>query len=194
MNDVNTRKLIELYRKTDSRKAFEILIINHQNALKLAIKDLPNNVLNREDLFSYANDFLIMAIQKKFNLKKKTKFVTYLINTAKFYCIDKIRSSSFIAVDKKTNERKMVFNESFDEAYMERQEDFNDIFEQKELLDIMIEKIQKLPRNEKIILGCVMQGIKLTEIAKQVECSVSRISQLYNKGLKKLKLEMSFAK
>lgn len=194
MDDINTRKLIELYRRTKSKRALEVLIINHQKALSIAIKDLPKNIINTEDLFGYANDFLILAIQKKFDLRKKIKFISYLITATRFYCIDKIRAETRSVTVDGSSKRKMLFHSSFDEEYMEKHDDFYDNFEKKELSDILIDKIQELPRNEQVVFGCLLQGITISELAKQVGCSVSRISQLYTKGLKKLKTEMEFAK
>lgn len=47
MDNANTKKLIELYRKTKNKKAMDCLLINHQKAIQKAV------VLTNPSILSY---------------------------------------------------------------------------------------------------------------------------------------------
>lgn len=174
LTDENTRKLIELYKKTDSRKALEVLQINHRYALITAIKDIPNNVLNFDEKLQEAN-LMFPDVVKSFNPKHKLKFVTYLIVKIKFGILDKIR-------------KELRKNPPAGELHENISNDPNEYdFEKTEINKMLIEHVQKLPYNEKVIVGCILSGMNQVDIAKQSGVSPARINVLYQAALKKLK-------
>lgn len=182
MEDKFTRKLIKLYRRTGSLKAREILVNNHQNALYLAAKSTPNNIFSIGDKVQMGNLFLIELISNKYDLRRKMKFNSYLITYAKHRIIDEMRRYSGMHKGKMIRSEEVYDNISVNSA--------EESIENKELLKKLEESIAELPYTEQVIMGCLHQGMKITEIAKQAGCTVSYISQIVNKAKKKLKISL----
>jgi RNA polymerase sigma factor (sigma-70 family) len=175
MIDINTKKLIRHYRRTKSRLALEILVRNHIPLIHKAIKDLPKNVIQYDDQISIANDILLKSIHKDFDLRRKIKFTTYLMNIIKFRVIDEIR--------------RIKINRNYAPEFLEHNStsDVSEEIEKKELKDKLISAIPKLPSTQQIIFGCKLQGMKNKEIAAQAMVSQSLISIESRNALSALK-------
>lgn len=179
MLDSNTRKLIKLYRSTGSKKALEVLLLNHQNSIHFSINKTPRILerFEREDLISFGNDILLKAIDE-FDLRRKIKFNTYFIQILKFRFIDELRKL-------KTT---IEYEDYFDEP---QQEENPFSFEDEELKILLIDSISTLPRTQQIVMGMIYQGTKHKDIAQQCGVSSSRISIIYQSALKNLKNKLS---
>jgi RNA polymerase sigma factor (sigma-70 family) len=186
MTDYNTRKLILLYKKTKSPRALEVLMKNHRGAI---YQTTSKFYLPTVDLNSLGEDVLFKAIQD-FNPKEKLKFVTYFIKTLKFRLIDEYRKY------KRTQGLEISVNqESDDETYsmydnLPSEDNVLDQVEHKELSDLLVLCIQKLPRTEQIVMGYIYMGGKQSELSLQLDLTSARVSQIYKSALTKLKALM----
>lgn len=175
MKDENTRMLIKLYRKTRSPKALNILVKAHQPAIILAAGSSPNNYIEFEDKVQIGNEILLKTVSVNgFDLRYKIKFNTYLISLVKQRILDKIRIEM----------RKPAL--LLEEAHYVTEPENND-FELKEQIQVLTKQIQKLPRTEQIVMGCLMQGMTQRAIARQCQVSETRISQIVNEAKRKIK-------
>lgn len=174
MTDEHTRKLIKLYRKTKSRTALEVLLRNHQAAIYKVSSELPHNFIDMDEKLQLGRILIQEAIHK-FDLRRKTKFNTYLMTFLKHRLLDEIR--------------KRV-RRSAGELHDNIGQDPDTTFEDEEIKELLHQKIAELPYNERIVILLEMEGMKLVEIAKQAGVTVSRISQLRTKALFTLKKKM----
>lgn len=180
MEDQNTRALIKLYRRTKSPVALDVLVRNHQAALKLCANDTPHNIMAFDDKIQFGNLILLKLISGKFDLRHKIKFNTFLINHTKFRILDEIR---------KLQRRSAASLD--DTRSVEHHENLYETFENKELREQLVQEIQKLPRTEQIVMGCLLEGFNQTQIADQAGVTASRISQIVNKSIKTLRVNLS---
>lgn len=157
-----------------------MLTVNHQPALKLAATRTPNNIIAFEDKLQIGNEILLKLIKHAFDLRRKIRFVTYLINTVQFRIIDAIRR-----MRRRTNGeyRKEL---ELDETRIPTGAVENDI-ETKQALEVLENEIANLPRTEQIVMACIHQGMTQAQIAEQCGVSTGRISQIYKSGLHKLR-------
>lgn len=180
MEDRFTRNLIKHFRKSRSQRALQVLMVNHQAAISFAASYLPNNIMDYEDKCQFGNEILIKAIEKGgFDLRKKIKFNTYLINMVRLRIIDEIRKI------RKRKDGKYRVKVDLHENHSITSPDLS--YEDKEQMDIMVQQIQKLPRTEQIIMGCLMQGMSQAEIAEQTNVTQGRISQIVSAATNKIK-------
>jgi RNA polymerase sigma factor (sigma-70 family) len=192
MTDENTRKLVSLYRRTGSKKAFDVLLINYRDACYLIANNYYNSkftLQSRDDLFSNVFDFLILMIERKFDLRKNNmKFLTYLMQYGSLHLVDKDRSFTKFNNFSKT---KTTFRFDVDEKGNTVEPistlDIQKEIEQIDLKEKMEKAIIDLPRTEQVVMACILQGMSLSEIAKQADVSVSRISQIKKAAEAKLR-------
>lgn len=206
MTDDNTRKLIKLYRKTRSAKALHVLVVNYQSAIYKICYEIKDSTFSMNEKVSIGNNFLIHAIENEFNLKQnKMKFLSFLYNRIPFRIIDEKR--------KVLCKRKLRYNESasyinpqvniddqeiFDNTVADNSVLFVEKMENKELLDMVVFEIAKLPELQRVVMGCIYYGMSQKEISKQLNLTGGRIAQikkmasntLYNNLRAKLNGEM----
>ena len=180
MEDKFTRNLIKLFRKSRSQNALQVLMVNHQAAIRFAASFNPDNIMDFDDKIQFGNEVLIKLINPGgFDLRRKVKFNNYLINLIKLRTIDEIRK-----IRRKKN-GKIRVKVDLQEHHSTVQPDFS--FEEREQLEILVKEIQNLPRNQQIIMGCLFHGMSQTEIAKQCGVTVSMISQIVSASKKKIR-------
>jgi len=173
LKDSNTRELIKLYKKTKSKKALDVLIINFQPLLSKISGSLPNNVIDYNDKISFMNEMLVKLLSE-YDLRYKIKVVTYLYQKLRFRLIDEIRK----------NEKYKLGMLHENIAYDEGAKIDDDV---KQLL---YKRIAELPRTEQIITGCILVGTKVKDIAEQTGVTEQMIYNYYNKAKEKLKITM----
>lgn len=181
MDDKNTRGLIKLYKKTNSEIALKVLIKNHQRAIFKAASELPHNVLTFDEKVQIGNELLLKLI-KKFDLRYKIKFVTYLMNYCKFKMIDEIRRHDKMKAD------EIDYEVAYASGYIrDTDENIAENYELEEAKQRLIDALPKLPRTMQIIMACKLEGMTYVEIAKQSNVTPSLISQYAEKAQKQLK-------
>ena len=188
MEEAKTRALIRLFRKTRSQKALQVLVVNHQAAIKLAASYIPDKPFDMSDKQQMGSMILMKAVSKGgFDLRRKNRFVSYLIPMVQRRIIDEVRKYY------KKHKGEILRQVSFDESYMAAVgEDPTHSYEIEEQKNMIIEQIQRLPRTEQIIMGCIMNGMKQKDIAKQAGVSDTRISQIVNGCIKKIQQNVKF--
>ena len=185
MDDKFTRILIKHYRKSKSRLARQVLIHNHQGAVKHAAAYGPVNILSYEDKVQIGEIVLISVIETGgFDLRFKMKFNTFLISKIKHRIIDEIRKLM------KRHKGELIKSVELDPK-METSENLSEKIEQKDLKDKLILEIQRLPRTKQIIMACILNGIAQSEIAEQLDVSQALISQIVNKCKETLRVKLS---
>ena len=171
-----------LYRRTGSVKARDILIKNHQNALYLAAMKTPANIMSMDDKMQFANILLLKLISKGgFDCRRRVKFNNFLIARVNQRIIDEIRKHG----------RKKGY--PIGERQLKSEDNPIENYEEREVKELLVTNIQRLPRDEQVIMACLLNGMSQTEIAEQSGVSKSRISQIVNEARRKLKYSMSVA-
>lgn len=174
MKEIYTRKLIKHFRKSRSQKALQVLVMNHQAAIRLAASYSMDYPFDLPDKIQMGNEVLLKSVEKEFDLRFKQRFVTYLIPKIKNYIIDEVRRYH------KIHKGELIKQVQLAEHYAaEEPTEFIELNEEKERL---ITEIQKLTYNQQIVMGCLLQGMKMKEIADQSGVTVSRISQIAGKA------------
>jgi RNA polymerase sigma factor (sigma-70 family) len=168
MDDKNTRKLIKLYRRTKSQKALSVLMINYDRALKKACQ--RKSIIEFDERYSIAQDFLLEAIKKEFDMRRKNKFLTYLLRFIPLRIIDEERKRY-----------RRIELPSADPG------DPGDGIEQIELNEALISAIKKLPHDQKVISGCLFYGMSQADIVNQTGYSPAHISKIFKTAKEKLK-------
>ncbi|MBK7106626.1 MAG: sigma-70 family RNA polymerase sigma factor [Ignavibacteriae bacterium] len=176
MEDLNTKKLIKFYRKTNSKKALDVLVKNHQLLLHKAIQGIPKNLIDYDSQISIANTVLLNCINVDFDVNNKIKFTTYLMKIIRFRILDEIR--------------KIKINFGYEPEQLEHNEKDNFLLniENTEIINLMLDQFPKLPRTEQIILGCKLQGMNNNFIAESCGVTESLISQHYKSAINNLKM------
>lgn len=128
------------------------------------------------DLYSVGQGVLLDSI-KKFDLRRKIKFNTYLISIIKFRVIDELR---------KLKRDRMV---KIDHIHETQGVECNQLkaIEDDDLIDGINKLVLRMDPLERAVLLNKYYGGRHEDLAGQLGCSIARVSQIYTKAINNLK-------
>ena len=181
------------------------IMINYTNLVHYVIhnsKFMNLNVVEEKDYFQFGVEGLSEAIER-FDPNFGTKFETYAIQRIRGKIIDELRK---LQIKPRTNylnqdPTKVIYkNVSIDQSY-DADESFtladvipseyelpDDEYNQNEKRNLLIEAIKELNERDRIIITLYYyEHMNYKEIAKVLDITVSRVSQLHSKIMKELR-------
>ena len=181
------------------------IMVNYTNLVHYVIhnsKFMNLNVVEEKDYFQFGVEGLSEAIER-FDPNFGTKFETYAIQRIRGKIIDELRK---LQIKPRTNylnqdPNKVIYrNISIDQTY-DADESFtladvipseyelpDDEFNENEKKDLLIESIKKLNDRDRIIITLYYyEHMNYKDIAKVLDITVSRVSQLHSKIMKELR-------
>ncbi len=178
------------------------IIMNYTSLVHYVIhnsKFMTFNIMNDKDYFQFGIEGLSEAIDR-FDPKVGTKFETYAIQRIKGKIIDELRKIQIKPRVNNSEENISYSNVSLfspimeDERYMlyeilpGNSELPDEFVNKKELKDILMAAVEYLEGREKIVLTLYYyENLNYKEIAKILDVTVSRVSQLHSRVIKKLR-------
>ncbi len=181
------------------------IMINYTNLVHYVIhnsKFMNLNVVEEKDYFQFGVEGLSEAIER-FDPNFGTKFETYAIQRIRGKIIDELRK---LQIKPRTNylnqdPTKVTYrNVSIDQSY-DADESFtladvipseyelpDDEYNQNEKKDLLVNSIKELNDRDRIIISLYYyEHMNYKEIAKVLDITVSRVSQLHSKIMKELR-------
>jgi len=181
------------------------IMVNYTNLVHYVIhnsKFMNLNVVEEKDYFQFGVEGLSEAIER-FDPNFGTKFETYAIQRIRGKIIDELRK---LQIKPRTNylnqdPNKVIYkNVSIDQSY-DDDESFtladvipseyelpDDEYNHNEKKNLLVESIKKLnDRDRMIITLYYYEHMNYKEIAKVLDITVSRVSQLHSKIMKELR-------
>ncbi len=184
------------------------IMINYTNLVHYVIhnsKFMNLNVVEEKDYFQFGVEGLSEAIER-FDPNFGTKFETYAIQRIRGKIIDELRK---LQIKPRTNylnqdPTKVIYrNVSIDQSY-DADESFtladvipseyelpDDEYNQNEKKNLLVEAIKELNERDRIIITLYYyEHMNYKEIAKVLDITVSRVSQLHSKIMKELRKQI----
>jgi RNA polymerase sigma factor for flagellar operon FliA len=181
------------------------IMINYTNLVHYVIhnsKFMNLNVVEEKDYFQFGVEGLSEAIER-FDPNFGTKFETYAIQRIRGKIIDELRK---LQIKPRTNylnqdPTKVIYrNVSIDQSY-DADESFtladvipseyelpDDEYNENEKKNLLVESIKELNDRDRIIITLYYyEHMNYKEIAKVLDITVSRVSQLHSKIMKELR-------
>lgn len=183
------------------------IILNYTNLVHYVIhnsKFMSFNIMNDRDHFQFGIEGLSEAIDR-FDPKVGTKFETYAIQRIRGKIIDELRKIQIKPRPVTSEESFYYSNVSLftpiteDSSCMlyeilpDNKELPDESADRNELKDILLNAMENLEEKERNLLTLYYyENLNYKEIAKVLNVTVSRVSQLHSKIIKKLKHEIKY--
>ncbi len=200
---MNNKTLWDQYKRNPNESLKKQIIVNYTNLVHYVIQNshfINLNVVEEKDFFQFGVEGLSEAIDR-FDPDFGTKFETYAIQRIRGKIIDELRKLQIKPrnnFDEKGNKKftniSLDNNYNSDDGYSlhelipseePKPEEQYQKLEQKELL---AKAIKELSERERLIISLYYyENLNYKEISEVLDVSVSRISQLHSKVMKKLK-------
>ncbi len=178
------------------------IIMNYTNLVHYVIhnsKFMTFNIMNDKDYFQFGIEGLSEAIDR-FDPSVGTKFETYAIQRIRGKIIDELRKIQIKPRVSNSDNNIFYSNVSLfapiseDESYQlyeilpDNKELPDELLNRNEIKDLLFKAIENLDEKEKLILTLYYyENLNYKEIAKILDVTVSRISQLHGRIINKLR-------
>ena len=107
------------------------------------------------------------------------------------HMLSKVGDNSMMSLDREFYESSETNGTLYDLITNVKSEDPIKIMENDELNDILVEYLNSLPENEKLVLALYYyEGLTLKEIGMVMQVSESRVSQIHTKAVQRLRLKL----
>ena len=206
---MNTTSLWKEFKSSHSDILKKQIIMNYIKLVHYVIhnsKFINLEILDDRDYFQFGVEGLSEAIDR-FDPTYGTKFETYAIQRIRGKIIDELRKLQIkprpVTADKQ--ERVMYSNVSLnhsvdeEDGYMlyevlpDDNEIPDEITEKSETKDFLISAIKDLDERDRLIITLYYyENLNYKEIAKVLNITVSRVSQVHSRIMDMLKLKLSF--
>jgi len=181
------------------------IIMNYTNLVHYVIhnsKFMSFNIMNDKDYFQFGIEGLSEAIDR-FDPNIGTKFETYAIQRIKGKIIDELRKIQIKPRVNNSDENIFYSNVSLFtpvsedgscmlyEILPDNRELPDEFVNKNEIKDLLFKAIENLEEKERLVLTLYYyENLSYKEIAKVLDVTVSRISQLHTKIINKLRDEI----
>ena len=201
---MNNSKLWSLYKENPTTELKKQIILNYIKLVHYVIhnsKFINLNIVDEKDYFQFGIEGLSEAIER-FDPDYGTKFETYAIQRIRGKIIDELRKLQIkprVNYDDKdavkySNVSLSSTFDSDDEGYTLAEVIPSDAKEpdstviQSEMKEILVEEIKNLSERDRLIITLYYyENLNYKEIASVLKITVSRVSQVHTRIIKKLK-------
>jgi RNA polymerase sigma factor for flagellar operon FliA len=196
------------YKQIPNPDTKKQIVLNYMNLVHYVIQRtslVQNGLLDRRDFFQFGIEGLSEAIDR-FDPEYGTKFETYAIKRIRGKIYDELRKytkkvDTTVDVDSKTSYPVSILslNQPIrDDDGLQLYETLpNDsekpdvVLEKKDLKEKLLETIKDLPQRERTILSLYYyEDLNYKEIARVLNITISRVSQIHSRILDSLKLQL----
>jgi RNA polymerase sigma factor for flagellar operon FliA len=191
------------YKTSPSSLVKKQIMINYTNLVHYVIhnsKFIKLNVIEERDYFQFGVEGLSEAIDR-FEPDYGTKFETYAIQRIRGKIIDQLRKLQIkprtnFNDENQVNYKNVSLNHSYDneEGYMLYEiipadiEQPDEIVNKDERKELLVKVIKNLCERDRLIVSLYYyENLNYKEIAKILDITVSRVSQIHSKIMKDLK-------
>jgi RNA polymerase sigma factor for flagellar operon FliA len=203
---MTTYNLWKEYKSTPTPELKRKLLLTYTNLVHYVIhqsKFYNQGILNSKDYFQFGIEGLSEAVER-YDPDYGTKFETYAITRIRGKIIDEIRKLKlYHKVDDPNNSKSYYSNVSLDspagmnedcllyEMLPNDDSTPDEEAEKKEAKQILINEIKKLKERDRLILTLYYyEELNYKEIAEVLSITVSRVSQVHSRIIKKLKMRL----
>lgn len=204
---MNNSELWKEYKLAPTPALKKEIIMKYLNLVHYVIRKTPlskNQVLDERDFFQYGIEGLSEAIDR-FDPDYGTKFETYAIQRIRGKIIDELRKlqSKF-----KTEEGDQTVDNYYTNLSINNQIDDEDGYtlaevipaeqltqseevEKNEMKEILLKALKELNERDRLIISLYYyENLNYQEIAKLMNITISRVSQIHSRILKNLKSKL----
>lgn len=204
---MNNSELWREYKLAPTPALKKEIIMKYLNLVHYVIRKTPlskNNVLDERDFFQYGIEGLSEAVDR-FDPDYGTKFETYAIQRIRGKIIDELRKlqSKF-----KTEEGDQTVDNYYTNLSINNQIDDEDGYtlaevipndqltqseevEKNEMKEILLNALKGLNERDRLIISLYYyENLNYQEIAKLMNITISRVSQIHSRILKNLKSKL----
>jgi len=196
MNNSNLWTSFKVNPTSDLKKQ---IIMNYVNLVHYVIHKSNfnyNDIFDRRDFFQFGIEGLSEAIDR-FDPDFGTKFETYAIQRIRGKIYDELRkySPKYVNTTKRVSLNKTVHEDDGMQVYeliSDNGLEPDDILEKSETKTKLIALIKELNERDRTILSLYYyEELNYQDIAKLLNITVSRISQIHSKIIKQLKTKLA---
>lgn len=204
---MNNSELWKEYKLAPTPALKQEIIMKYLNLVHYVIRKTPlskNQVLDERDFFQYGIEGLSEAVDR-FDPDYGTKFETYAIQRIRGKIIDELRKlqSKF-----KTEEGDQIIDNYYTNLSINNQIDDEDGYtlaevipgeqlsqseevEKNEMKEILLKALKGLNERDRLIISLYYyENLNYQEIAKLMNITISRVSQIHSRILKNLKSKL----
>ncbi len=204
---MNNSELWKEYKLTPTPALKKEIIMKYLNLVHYVIRKTPlskNQILDERDFFQYGIEGLSEAVDR-FDPDYGTKFETYAIQRIRGKIIDELRKlqSKF-----KTEEGDQTIDNYYTNLSINNQIDDEDGYtlaevipndqltqseevEKNEMKEILLNALKGLNERDRLIISLYYyENLNYQEIAKLMNITISRVSQIHSRILKNLKSKL----
>ncbi|AFH50224.1 DNA-directed RNA polymerase specialized sigma subunit [Ignavibacterium album JCM 16511] len=204
---MNNSELWREYKLAPTPALKQEIIMKYLNLVHYVIRKTPlskNQVLDERDFFQYGIEGLSEAVDR-FDPDYGTKFETYAIQRIRGKIIDELRKlqSKF-----KTEEGDQIIDNYYTNLSINNQIDDEDGYtlaevipgeqlsqseevEKNEMKEILLKALKGLNERDRLIISLYYyENLNYQEIAKLMNITISRVSQIHSRILKNLKSKL----
>lgn len=204
---MNNSELWKEYKLTPTPALKKEIIMKYLNLVHYVIRKTPlskNQILDERDFFQYGIEGLSEAVDR-FDPDYGTKFETYAIQRIRGKIIDELRKlqSKF-----KTEEGDQTVDNYYTNLSINNQIDDEDGYtlaevipndqltqseevEKNEMKEILLNALKGLNERDRLIISLYYyENLNYQEIAKLMNITISRVSQIHSRILKNLKSKL----
>ncbi|MBI5662695.1 MULTISPECIES: sigma-70 family RNA polymerase sigma factor [Ignavibacterium] len=204
---MNNSELWKEYKLAPTPALKKEIIMKYLNLVHYVIRKTPlskNQILDERDFFQYGIEGLSEAVDR-FDPDYGTKFETYAIQRIRGKIIDELRKlqSKF-----KTEEGDQTVDNYYTNLSINNQVDDEDGYtlaevipndqltqseevEKNEMKEILLKALKELNERDRLIISLYYyENLNYQEIAKLMNITISRVSQIHSRILKNLKSKL----
>ncbi len=204
---MNNSELWQEYKSAPTPALKKEIIMKYLNLVHYVIRKTPlskNHVLDERDFFQYGIEGLSEAVDR-FDPDYGTKFETYAIQRIRGKIIDELRKlqSKF-----KTEDGDQTVDNYYTNLSLNHQIDDEDGYtlaevipgeqltqseevEKNEMKEILLKALKGLSERDRLIISLYYyENLNYQEIAKLMNITISRVSQIHSRILKNLKSKL----
>ena len=173
-NSEKDKYILELFR-TSPKEAFRLLFDAYHMTLCIYAVQLTDSFEMAEDI---VQDFFIYFWEKKYYLKINQNLRYYLYLSVRNAAINTLQKNNMLSMEELSGLDMSIPEESIDEE------------EQEERNKLLLEKLQKLPRQElQVVRAVIMENKKYKEAAEELHISVNTLKTHLTRALRQLRKE-----
>jgi len=204
---MNNSELWKEYKLAPTPALKKEIIMKYLNLVHYVIRKTPlskNQVLDERDFFQYGIEGLSEAVDR-FDPEYGTKFETYAIQRIRGKIIDELRK---LQTKFKTEEGDQIVDNYYTNLSINNQVDDEDGYtlaevipaeqltqseevEKNEMKEILLKALKELNERDRLIISLYYyENLNYQEIAKLMNITISRVSQIHSRILKNLKSKL----
>lgn len=148
-------------------------------------------ILNNQDREEIVSESFCRAIDKRFDLRKGTKFATFVIgfskNVIKEKCREKVKHDKIISLEQPFGESELEFIDIISDITLEGKNPLDIIIKDYEIKQVK-KAFDELPQNyQEIIILRIFRRQKIVDIARFSNQTPEAVRSLYRRAIDKLK-------